>query len=86
MQMLILFKEQIEIQWNGIMHVMQKFTTIEHRNQMKQNNAYDAKFKIHSNNKRPYEISKVDNNGTVKIKIGSITDTFNIRNITPDYE
>ena len=51
MQMLILFKEKIEIQWNGIMHMMQKFTTIEHRNQMKQNNAYDAKFKIYSNNK-----------------------------------
>ena len=50
MQMLVLFKK-IEIQWNGIMHMMQKFTTIEHRNHMKQNNAYDARFKMYSNNK-----------------------------------
>ena len=69
------------MKWNNAYDA--KFNTIENRNQMKQNNAYNATFKVHSNNKRPYEISNVDNNGTIKIKIGSITDTFNIRNIKP---
>ena len=31
--------------------------------------------------KGPYEIIEVNNNVTVKIRIGSVTDTFNNRNI-----
>eukprot|EP00957_Ditylum_brightwellii_P039715 3005109-Ditylum_brightwellii.AAC.1 len=31
--------------------------------------------------KGPYVILKVNNNGTIKIKIGSVTDMSNIRNI-----
>jgi hypothetical protein len=34
-------------------------------------------------NKGPYEIVKVNNNGTVKTRKGSVTDAFNIRNIKP---
>ena len=31
--------------------------------------------------KGPYEIVEVNNNGTVEIRKGSVTDVFNIRNI-----
>ena len=33
--------------------------------------------------KGPYEIEQVNNNGTFKIRKGSVTDVFNIRNIKP---
>ena len=33
--------------------------------------------------KGPYKIVQVNNNGTVRIKKGSVTDVYNIRNIKP---
>jgi len=31
----------------------------------------------------PYKIVQINNNGTVRVNEGVITDTYNIRNITP---
>ena len=36
--------------------------------------------------KGPNEIVEVNNNGTVKIRKGSVTDVFNIRNIKPYHQ
>ena len=33
----------------------------------------------------PFQIVQVNNNGTVKIKKGCMTDTYNLRNIKPYY-
>jgi hypothetical protein len=33
--------------------------------------------------KGPYVITKVNNNGTVRLKMGAVTDTVNIRPTTP---
>ena len=33
----------------------------------------------------PFKIAQVNDNGTVKLKKGCMTDTYNIRNIKPYY-
>jgi len=34
----------------------------------------------------PFKIIKVNNNGTVKVKKGCLTDTYNLRNLKPYYD
>ena len=34
----------------------------------------------------PFTITKVNTNGTVCIKMGCVTDTYNIRNVKPYYD
>ena len=36
--------------------------------------------------KGPYDIVKVNDNGTVRLQIGKFTDTINIRNMKPFHE
>jgi hypothetical protein len=40
-------------------------------------NKYEAPYK------GPYPILKLNNNGTVRLKVGAVTDTYNVRRLTP---
>jgi hypothetical protein len=40
-------------------------------------NKYEAPYK------GPYLILKLNNNGTVHLKVGAVTDTYNVRRLTP---